>query len=222
MDLFLVPNNVENAVFVSSSGDPCYEIITSKTSRGEVDLMTSEIQRIVAAGDPTLAEPEDGDEAEERFMVVAEVDWKSWSNPTIVRSPIMLAGGKTRSRGESGSMKATDFLFKQKRFSRSRCFRDGGETYCWKHGANGFLLLHKLTKTEIARCTVALVTHGVFAGEKKLRLTIHASVYKVNVDMIVLSFIILEKKRRDAGGDGTKLAAHDEDPQGDGCAEGGE
>ncbi|KAF7441135.1 hypothetical protein PC9H_001484 [Pleurotus ostreatus] len=221
MDLFLVPNNVENAVFVSSSGDPCYEIITSKRSRGEGDLMTSELQRIIAAGDP---EHDDGDEdeEEERFMVVAEVDWKSWSSPTIVRSPIMRAGGKTRSRDESGSMKAAEFLFKQKRFSRSRCFRDGGETYCWKHVANGFLLLHKLTKTEIARCTVALVTHGVFAGEKKLRLTIHASVYKVNVDMIVLSFIILEKKRRDAGGDGTRLAAHDEDPQGDGCAEGGE
>lgn len=44
----------------------------------------------------------------------------------------------------------------------------------------------------------------------------------VDIDLIVISFVIMEKNRRDHDGDGSKLTPHDEDPQGEGCADAGE
>lgn len=68
---------------------------------------------------------------------------------------------------------------------------------------------------EVARYTVAVNREGLFAGEKKTSLRIQPC--SVDIDLIVLSFVIMEQKRRDKAGDFTGQTLHDEDPQGDGA-----
>jgi hypothetical protein len=51
---------------------------------------------------------------------------------------------------------------------------------------------------------------GLFAGEKKSRIRIQPC--SVDIDLVVLSFVIVEKKKRDHAGDGTRRSPHDEDP----------
>jgi hypothetical protein len=75
-------------------------------------------------------------------------------------------------------------------------------------------LTHNETNEEVARFIQELIAEGIFAGERKSCLRIQPC--SVDLDLIVLSCLIMEKKRRDHAGDGTRLAAHDEDPQGDG------
>jgi hypothetical protein len=54
----------------------------------------------------------------------------------------------------------------------------------------------------------------LFRGERKARLEVQES--SLDLDLVVLSLLIMEKKRQDHAGDGTKLTDHDEDPTGDG------
>lgn len=76
------------------------------------------------------------------------------------------------------------------------------------------------TKEEIARFGCALIDEGLYAGERKSRL--HIQPCSVDIDLIIISFMIVEKKRRDHAGDGTKATAHDEEPgDGGGSADGG-
>lgn len=77
------------------------------------------------------------------------------------------------------------------------------------------------TNKEVARYTYALSEEGLFAGEKKTVLRIQP-LCTVDIDLVVISFVIMEKNRRDRDGDGSKLTPHDEDPQGEGCADAGE
>jgi hypothetical protein len=74
------------------------------------------------------------------------------------------------------------------------------------------------TKEEIARYSFALSKEGLYAGERKSRLRIQPC--SVELDLIVVSFLIMLKKRREKTGDNL-LCAHDEDPQGDGGGDGG-
>ena len=75
------------------------------------------------------------------------------------------------------------------------------------------------TSEEVARYTRELIDEGLFAKEKRAVLRIHPC--SLDIDLIILSFLIFAKKRRDRG-DGTKLTAYDEDPQGDGGFSGAE
>ena len=56
-------------------------------------------------------------------------------------------------------------------------------------------LTHRVTKEEIARYTHDVVREGFFCGERKWGLRIRPST--LDVDFIVLTFIVLEKRRRD-------------------------
>lgn len=76
------------------------------------------------------------------------------------------------------------------------------------------------TNEEVARYTYTSTSEGLYAGERKSRLRIQPSC-TLDFDLVVITFVIMEKKRRDHAGDGTTLAAHDEDPQGDGGGDGG-
>jgi hypothetical protein len=76
------------------------------------------------------------------------------------------------------------------------------------------------TDEEVARFTHNTLTEGLFAGERKSCLRVQPC--SLDMDLVVLSFMIMEKKRRDHAGDGTRLTAHDEDPQGDGGGSGAE
>lgn len=73
------------------------------------------------------------------------------------------------------------------------------------------------TNAEIARFTAVRCHEGLFAGELKSVLRLNPC--SVDIDLIVLTFIIIEKKR-ERDGEPTHLAPHDEDPLGDGGGSG--
>jgi len=98
MDLYLVPNNPENTVLVSANGVAHYQIRTSKSKRGPRVTL---IQR-----------PADSMED----SIVAEVEWKCWDNPTIIRSPLL--NGVEQAIGTQGvGVCASHYLYKYRRFS---------------------------------------------------------------------------------------------------------
>ncbi|KAK7049421.1 hypothetical protein VNI00_006022 [Paramarasmius palmivorus] len=142
-------------------------------------------------------------------------------------------GTSTSVCGKAVGVLATDFLYKKGHFCSSRYFlgNDGLE-YRWKFVKGiGSVLTRLSTNEEIARYTYAQTDEGLYAGERKTRLRIHPfsssyspeSLSPLDIDLIVLSFLIMEKKRRDHKGLGPALAEqdHDEDPQGDGGGDGG-
>jgi hypothetical protein len=82
-------------------------------------------------------------------------------------------------------------------------------------------LLPQLTEADngkqVARFRRGLKGKGLFNGERKACLRVERS--SLDLDLVVLSLLILEKKRADRAGDGTRITDHDEDPQGDGGGE---
>ena len=109
--------------------------------------------------------------------------------------------------------------------------------YCWKtlkglgcivsspfaflrmiHFKKHFQLTCCDTRTEIARFTTVKCPEGLFAGEWKSVLQLNPC--SVDIDLIVLTFIIIEKKRRERDGDPVHLTPHDEDPLGEGGGSG--
>ncbi|KAF9466257.1 TonB box-containing protein [Collybia nuda] len=199
MDLFLVPNNLLRTVFVSNNGVAHYRVRTTKEKSRQI----SRIQR------PAECEED---------SIVAEVEWKSWRAPTTIRCPLL---GNIGERGFG--MLAASFLYKCGTFSTSRyLIGDDGAEYRWKMIRGiGWVLMCCDTDEEIARYSHVLVEEGLFAGEKRTVLRVQP-LCTIDIDLVVLSFVIMEKKRRDRDGDGSKLTPHDEDPQGEGCADGGE
>ncbi|KAF9072895.1 TonB box-containing protein [Rhodocollybia butyracea] len=197
MDLFLVPNNPENTVLVSTNGVAHYQIATTKISHGR---RVSKIQR-----------PAESEEA----SVVAEVDWGNWDKPTVVRDC------PTIRKNAGCGVLASDFLYKKHQFSSSRYFLgDDMIEYRWKFVKGvGCVLIRCDTEEEVARYSFALSKEGLYAGERKSRLRIQPC--SVELDLIVVSFLIILKKRREKIGADNLLCAHDEDPQGDGGGDGG-
>lgn len=68
------------------------------------------------------------------------------------------------------------------------------------------------TGKEVARFKQNLVEEGFFRGERKWHLQIQPS--SLDIDMVVITFMIMEKKRRDRVADPHAVRAldHDEDP----------
>ncbi|KAJ3776135.1 TonB box-containing protein [Lentinula raphanica] len=199
MDLFLVPNNPESCTLVSANGVAHYQVVTTKASHSQ---RVSKIQR------PAESEED---------SIVATIDWGNWDQPTVVRScPLVRAKG-TR----EDSVLVSDFLYKKHQFSSSRYFLgDDAIEYRWKFVKGlGFVLTRSDTNQEVACYSFALSKEGLYAGERKSRLKIQPC--SVELDLIVVSFLIMLKKRREKLGTGALLSAHDEDPQGDGGGDGG-
>ncbi len=88
MDLFLVPNNPEHTVLVSTNGVAHYQVNTVKTRGRRI----SRIQR-----------PAESEEA----SFVAEIEWGNWDKPTVVRCPLV----------SHDSILAAEFLYKKHAFS---------------------------------------------------------------------------------------------------------
>lgn len=94
----MVPNNPENTVLVSANGVAHYQIRTSKPKHGPRITL---IQR-----------PADSTED----SIVAEIEWKCWDKPTIIRSPLL--GGVAQSIGTLGvGVRASHYLHKRRKFS---------------------------------------------------------------------------------------------------------
>jgi hypothetical protein len=134
MELFLVPNDPERTVLVSSNGVAHYKVRTSKIKHGP---WVSVVQR--------PAETEED-------SIVAEVEWRYWGAPTIVLCPLLSAmAGRMGKRGFG--VPAKTFLYKRCRTSSyvsfypntnapddefftysARYFTgDDGLEYRWKH-----------------------------------------------------------------------------------------
>lgn len=73
---------------------------------------------------------------------------------------------------------------------------------------------------EIAQYTMGSRVEGSFAGEKKTFLRIQPC--SLDLDLLILSFAVMEKKRRERLGDLAGLVPHeDDDALGDGAGDGG-
>jgi len=96
MDLYLIPDNPEHTILVSSNGVAHYKIRTaSKIS--------------------VLQRPADCEEE----SIVAEIEWRNWDTPTIIKSTLFGASEDAVGiyGGRSGVF-LTHFLFKKTRFGR--------------------------------------------------------------------------------------------------------
>lgn len=117
-------------------------------------------------------------------------------------------------------VRASHYLYKHSKFSSLRYFvGDDATECCWKtFKPLGCILTCCDTSAEIARFTTVRCDEGLFAGEWKSVLRVNPC--SVDIDLIVLTFIIIEKKRRERDGDPIHVTPHDEDPLGDGGGSG--
>ncbi|KAF4614780.1 hypothetical protein D9613_003275 [Agrocybe pediades] len=193
MDFYLIPNDPKHTLLVSANGVPHYQIDTEQGARG------NQVTLIQRPGIPS----EDN--------IIAEIEWGESDMPTIIRSS-MLGGAK------GVVTKALDYLYKRHRFGPTRYFvADDSQEYRWKmiRGV-GCVLTRSDSSTEIASSMSMLSTEGLFAGEKKHILRVQPC--SVDMDIVILTFVMMEKKRRDRDGIGGDLyfTPHDAEPQGDG------
>ena len=75
------------------------------------------------------------------------------------------------------------------------------------------------TGAEVARYTRGLVEEGFFAGQKKWFLRIRPS--SLSIDIIILTFVIMEKKRRDRVADPTAVSDDREEAACEASCDGG-
>ncbi|OBZ75668.1 hypothetical protein A0H81_04804 [Grifola frondosa] len=189
MNLYLVPNDPERTTLVSANGVAQYQVTTTKART----FRSPAVLRI------TRSAESEGD------SIVAEVEWRKWSAHPVVRSNVF--------DGAVQELEVREFLYKLGRFTSSTRYFLGNddEEYRWKLVKGvGFVLTNTLTSEEVARFTQDAVSEGFFRGEKKWMLQVQPS--SLDIDMIVLTFIIMEKRRRDRVAEHMKVANQDEDP----------
>ncbi|KAH0584415.1 hypothetical protein J132_06711 [Termitomyces sp. J132] len=205
MDLILCFNNPQKTALISPNGTTHYEISTSKTSTSR------ETHGVFLS---KITQSQDG-------AVVGEIEWGDCFTPTFVRCPLLRGlGGYVGKMGIG--MTARTFLYKRSPFSDSRYFVDNdGVEYRWKtHKGVGCVLTSVHDNREIAKYTTGSRIEGFFAGEKKTFLRIQPC--SLDLDLLVLSFAVMEKKRRERAGDLAGLVPHeDDDALGDGAGDGG-
>ncbi|KAL7283004.1 hypothetical protein ACG7TL_002428 [Trametes sanguinea] len=199
MRLYLVPNDPERTTLVSANGVAHYQVNTVKAHRLSAPVLS--IRRPAETQNESL---------------VAEVEWKRFGAHPVVRSHIF--------DGTMQEMEVRDFLYKLgHHFTPTRYFLgDDNQEYRWKPFKDiGHVLTHLESGDEIARFTQEMVVEGFFRGERKWCLQIQPTT--LDIDMIVLTFIIMEKRRRDrVSAEAMKIRDCDEDPaEGGGCEAGG-
>ncbi|KAJ3505124.1 hypothetical protein NLJ89_g7576 [Agrocybe chaxingu] len=204
MDLFFVPNSLENTLLVSANGVAHYQIQTTSFRNG------SQI---------TLIQRPDFIESSPEESVIAEIEWHHKNTPTVIRSPML--GGVGQCVGSRGvGVKASKYLYKRHRFSPVRYFvGDDAKEYRWKLVRNTGCILTRLdTNRDIACSMTTACVEGLFAGERKQILRIQPCA--LDIDVVVLTFLVMERKRRARDGGGLEEVERDEDPQGDGGGSG--
>ncbi|EMD34404.1 hypothetical protein CERSUDRAFT_158863 [Gelatoporia subvermispora B] len=193
LSLYLVPNDPERTTLVSEAGEGIYQITTSRPQAfGPAVTMIK--RRAHSLGD----------------SIVAEIEWRRWGAHPVVRASIF--------DGVHQKLKVHDLLHnKSGRFSHTRYFLGNDDImYRWKlvQGV-GYVLTNRSSGKEVARFTQNVVTKGYFRGQRKWLL--HTEPGTLNVDIIVLTFIIVEKKRRDRVADYTAIVRGEDDDPDDGC-----
>lgn len=90
---------------------------------------------------------------------------------------------------------------------RSTCFR--GRRSC-PDLVQSYQLTCCDTNEEVARFAIKIIDEGCYVQEKKPVLVVQPC--SVDVDLVILSWVIMENKLREGGKDGSKFTARDEDP----------
>ncbi|KAI0279856.1 hypothetical protein BGY98DRAFT_1095922 [Russula aff. rugulosa BPL654] len=140
-----------------------------------------------------------------------EITWGGLGRHSVIHSDLFkgradVAGGK--------AVRVKDLLWKINTFGNSRCFiGNDEEEYVWKFcKSTGFQLLQVRTGSvkAIYEHRPSHVATGVFKGQFKTCLRIHPSC-KLDTDILVLTFVVMEKKRRDSLGDQVNVATDKEE-----------
>ena len=97
MDLYLIPDNPEHTILVSSNGVAHYQIRTVGKPKVSV-----------------LQRPADCEEE----SIVAEIEWRSWDSPTMIRSTLLGASDDAIGRYGDLGVLLTNFLFRKGRFGQ--------------------------------------------------------------------------------------------------------
>ncbi|KAF5331151.1 hypothetical protein D9619_006052 [Psilocybe cf. subviscida] len=203
MELYLISTNPQNTSLLSANGVVHYLVETSRSSSGT--RLTSILR--------PAASPEDS--------VIAEIEWRNSNSATVIRSPMLVVANdpdKTNPKSGEGlgaGIKLMRYMYRRNRFSSVRYFiADDKAEYRWKIIKGRGCILSSTGGAQIASSNYTLVTEGVFAGEKKQNLLIQPS--SVDIDLIILTFIIMECRRRERDGYGLQQPVRDEEPHGDG------
>ncbi|KAL4242486.1 protein of unknown function DUF6593 [Abortiporus biennis] len=188
MNLYFNPNDPMKTAIVSANGIPQYRISTSKAHTFG-SPSTTLIQRPV------------------ENEVVAEILWKRGpGRHPVVRSNVF--------DGQSQEIEIREFLYKMgSAFSSTRFFLGNDDReYKWKTvKGTGQVLFDRTSRREIARFTQEVVQDGFFKNQCKWLL--HIEPTDLDIDLIVLTFIVMEKRRRDREAEDTIGAYQDEDDQ---------
>ncbi|KAI0253819.1 hypothetical protein BJV78DRAFT_132291 [Lactifluus subvellereus] len=209
MELYLIPNDPVNTTLISSDGFLRYWVRTSRPL-SSLRACSSVIQR-----------PSARDNNEEETL--GEIAWGGLGRHSVIHSELF----KGRAQASGGkSVRVKDLLWKINTFGTSRCFiGNDEEEYVWKFcKGTGFQLLHVRTGCvkAVYEDSPSHVAKGVFKGQFKSCLRIHPSC-TLDLDILVLTFIVMEKKRRDNLGDQVNVAAAEEEsiPEASGMEGGG-
>ncbi|TFK87924.1 hypothetical protein K466DRAFT_575625 [Polyporus arcularius HHB13444] len=197
MRLYLVPNDPERTTLVSTNGVAHYKVTTTKTHRLAPAVL--HIRRPAESEDDSF---------------VADVEWKRFGAHPVVRTSVL--------DGMMQVLQVRELLYKLgKHFTPTRYFLgNDDEEYKWKpEKGSGHVLSQLKSGQKVARFGQELVKEGFFQGERKWCLHIEPTM--LDIDIIVLTFIIMEKRRRDrVAAECMRNGDRDEDPAEGGC-EGG-
>lgn len=230
LDLYLVPNDPEQTTLVSATGEGIYQVITSQARTFGGPAVTVLKRRAHSVGD----------------SIVAEVEWRRWGAHPVVRSSIFDGVHQKLKLCELLYKKGGRFSWYVFRVYSCSCSRElkgfvcrtryflGNDdiTYRWKlvkgvgyvvrticcvmlgSRTDTMQLTNRSSGEEIARYTRDVVSEGFFRGERKWLLQMEPGT--LSVDIIVLTFIIMEKKRRDRVADHMAIIKDDSDDPDDG------
>ncbi|CAL1703411.1 unnamed protein product [Somion occarium] len=194
MNLYFSPNDPGETMLVSDDGIVHYKIVTAK-------------RNVIGSCARTIIErPEEVNGS----RAVAVIKWRRWSHPSVMTHIF---------DGIKQEMDLREFLYKLGgKFTGTRYFLGNDDLeYRWKDViGTGPVLTNRRTKGEVARFTQEIAPEGFTLGERRWFLQILPS--SLDIDMVVLTFIIMEIRRR------ARLAnpndtLHDEEPNEGGCGE---
>ncbi|KAI0040277.1 hypothetical protein FA95DRAFT_1599491 [Auriscalpium vulgare] len=200
MELFLTRNDPLNTTLVSAKGVAQYQV---RTPREPSSVRTSK-SLILREALGTRSE-----------SIVGEITWGGVERKAVVRSGLFKPHPND-AVSDDGKIRVKDLLWNDHQFVNSKSFvGDDGDEYKWKYSNSGGLALFHVptgTSKAVYKPCPALVTDGFFKNELKTCLKIHPSC-TMDIEIVVLTFIIVEKKRRDKLGKEANLhTVHGGDP----------
>ncbi|KAF9448897.1 TonB box-containing protein [Macrolepiota fuliginosa MF-IS2] len=180
MDLYLTPDDPENTTMMSANGVAHFRATTTKSSEGTITYLQRPSETLEAG-------------------LIAEIHSKKGKKTTIAKSTLL--GVIAPDVDDGQGVDASKFLYRKGRFNASRYFMgDDGAEYRWKYQKKiGWTMTKCSSGDEITQQVRWSSGEGMFVGQKKCALRIYPCT--IDIELIVLSFLVVEKKRRESKGD---------------------